>query len=244
MTDHPSAAPNPLNSARIHSARMDTVRLVETPEGVQLELRIAGPIARGLALGIDVMARGMLMTVLAIPLSFLGDSGMGLLMICFFALEWFYPVFFEMYFEGATPGKKALGLRVVRDDGTPVDWTASVLRNLLRFADGLPFGYQVGLASIMMSKDFKRLGDIAAGTVVIYSDRVLPPAKLPQVKPRQVTVGLKPREQRAILDFAERTESWGEERSVELAGLLGPMVGSNRQVERLLGMARYLMGER
>lgn len=223
---------------------MDTVRSVETPEGVQLELRIAGPVARGLALGIDVMARGALMGVIAIPLSLAGEAGAGLLMIFFFVLEWFYPVLFEMYFEGATPGKKALGLRVVRDDGTPVDWTASVLRNLLRFADGLPFGYQVGLASIMMSKDFKRLGDMAAGTVVIYSDRVLPPAKLPAATPRQVTVGLSSREQRAILDFAERTESWGEERSTELAALLTPMVGSTRQVERLLGMARYLMGER
>lgn len=223
---------------------MDTVRSVETPEGVQLELRIAGPIARGLALGIDVMARGAVMGALAIPLSFLGESGMGILMICFFVLEWFYPVLFEIYFEGATPGKKALGLRVVRDDGTPVDWTASVLRNLLRFADGLPFGYQVGLASIMMSKDFKRLGDLAAGTVVIYADRVLPPAQLPAAKPRQVTVGLNPREQRAILDFAERAESWGPERSEELAGLLRPMVGSTQRVPRLLGMARYLMGER
>lgn len=224
--------------------RMDTVRLVETPEGVQLELRIAGPVARGLALSIDLMIRGILLVLLVIPLSYLGESGQGVVMICAFALEWFYPVFFEMYFEGATPGKKVMGLRVVRDDGTPVDWTASVLRNLLRFADAMPFGYQVGLASIMISKDFKRLGDMAAGTVVVYSDRILPPARLPQVKPRQITLGLNPREQRAILDFAERSESWGEERSVELAALLGPMLGSNRQVERLLGMARYLMGER
>lgn len=223
---------------------MDTVRSVETPEGVQLELRVAGPVARGLALAIDILARGAVMTALSIPLAFLGEAGMGMLMICFFVLEWFYPVLFEIYFEGATPGKKAMGLRVVRDDGTPVDWTASILRNLLRFADGLPFGYQVGLASILMSKDFKRLGDMAAGTVVIYADRVLPPAKLPSVPPRQVTVGLNPREQRAILDYAERTEAWGPERAEELAALLSPMVGTNRRVERLLGMARYLMGER
>ena len=189
---------------------MDTVRSVETPEGVLLELRIAGPVARGLALSIDLIIRGMLLVLLVIPLSFLGESGQGVLMICAFALEWFYPVLFEMYFEGATPGKKAMGLRVVRDDGTPVDWTASILRNLLRFADAMPFGYQVGLVSIMISRDFKRLGDMAAGTVVVYSDRILPPAKLPQVKPRQVTLGLNMREQRAILDFAERSESWGK----------------------------------
>ncbi|MED5370847.1 MAG: RDD family protein [Myxococcota bacterium] len=226
------------------TARMDTLRSVETPEGVQLELHVAGPFARGLALLLDVMIRMALMIGVSIPMAFLGEAGAGLLLILFFVLEWFYPVFFEIFFEGATPGKKALGLRVVRDDGTPVDWTASILRNLLRAADLMPFGYQAGLLAMVLNKDFKRLGDLAAGTVVVYADRVMPPAQLPAAEPRRVDVGLDPREQRAIVDFAERSEAWGPERSEELATILEPLVGKQRRIDRLLGMARYLVGER
>ena len=73
----------------------------------------------------------------------------GAAFVTVFLLEWFYPVFFEVYRNGATPGKQALNLAVVQDDGIPVGWSASMVRNLLRTADLLPFLYGCGLLSMM-----------------------------------------------------------------------------------------------
>ena len=95
-----------------------------------------------------------------------------LCLLLMFVLEWFYPVIGEVYFRGASPGKHLLGLRVVHDNGTPVGFSASMIRNLLRFVDFLPALYAFGLLSMFASTSFKRLGDWAAGTVVVYKDEV------------------------------------------------------------------------
>ncbi|MGV8435388.1 RDD family protein, partial [Pseudomonas aeruginosa] len=87
--------------------------------------------------------------------------GLGLLLT--FVMTWWYMVLFEVLNQGRSPGKQMMGLRVVHDDGTPVGWAASLLRNLLRFADILPFGYALGLLCCLNHPAFKRLGDIAAG---------------------------------------------------------------------------------
>nr|GFD53798.1 hypothetical protein [Tanacetum cinerariifolium] len=76
-----------------------------------------------------------------------------------------------------------MGLRVVHDDGTPVGWSASLLRNLLRFVDMLPFGYSVGAFACLQHPLFKRLGDLAAGTLVIYRDAPTPRPTLPDAPP-------------------------------------------------------------
>ena len=75
----------------------------------------------------------------------LGKFGWGLFLILWFALEWLYPTVFEVYFGGATPGKKSLGLIVLHDDGTPVQLAASFTRNLLRAVDFFPALYGMGL---------------------------------------------------------------------------------------------------
>jgi uncharacterized RDD family membrane protein YckC len=77
-------------------------------------------------------------------------------------------VLFELSPWAATPGKRALGLKVVMDDGLPVTPAASLIRNLLRAADFLPFLYAAGLISMLVRADFKRLGDLAAGHVVVH----------------------------------------------------------------------------
>jgi len=78
-----------------------------------------------------------------------------------------YFVLFEMLWNGQSPGKRPAGLRVIRDDGTPITLTESLLRNLLRVVDFLPAYYLVGILSILLSKRSKRIGDFAAGTVVV-----------------------------------------------------------------------------
>jgi uncharacterized RDD family membrane protein YckC len=226
--------------------KLDTVRTIETPEGVELTLRVAGPVSRSLAWAIDVMIRSAAYFVIGIAVAFLGDLGMGIFMIVLFLGEWFYPVFFEVLRQGQTPGKAAMGLMVVHDDGTPVGWTPSITRNLLRFADFLPLAYLLGLTSMVISRDFKRLGDLVAGTVVVYRDPPMAPVQLAQALPIPVPVGLDQAEQRAVIDFAERARGWSQDRVEELAEVVEPLVGRPAAfgATKLIGMAHWLLGRR
>ena len=225
---------------------LDTYRPVETPEGVEIGLRMAGPVPRLFAAAIDFLIRMGVYFILMIPLSLLGQGGIGLLLVAMFLMEWFYPVLFEVRRGGATPGKKKLGLLVLHRDGTPVGWMASIVRNLVRFADFLPVAYGFGIASMLVDRDFRRLGDLAAGTVVVYRDAELVGYRVPTGPPLRPPATLDLDEQRAILDFAERLGTWSEARSAELAGLAYPLTGATgiEGVKRLLGFANWLLGRR
>lgn len=112
-----------------------------------------------------------------------GLGGAGLLLVAFYiglqlVVEIFYFVFFEVLWRGASPGKRALGLAVVGENGLPVSFTASLVRNLLRAVDMLPMSYLTGLVAMLVSERTRRLGDIAAGTIVIRFDRGRPVAPL------------------------------------------------------------------
>ena len=156
---------------------------METPEGILLELRPAGLGARFLAFALDGVIRLAIMYAAAIGLAFLGGIGVAFWLILIFVLEWFYPVVFELTPSGATPGKRVFALRVVMDNGLPVTAAASVTRNLLRAADFLPFGYGFAIVSILLRRDCKRLGDIAAGTIVLHEPRAAPRIALDAVAP-------------------------------------------------------------
>jgi uncharacterized RDD family membrane protein YckC len=225
---------------------LDTYRAIETPEGVELRLRVAGPPARALAWAIDLTLRLFGYGVLSLPLVPLGRVGTGLFFLVLFLGEWFYPVLFEVYAGGATPGKKLVGLAVVHDDGTPVGWSGSLLRNLLRFADFLPVAYGFGLATMLVHPQFKRLGDLAAGTVVVHEERSERALRAVEAVPQPPPVPLEPDEQRAVLAFAERMPTWGPARAEELASLAAPLVGARGApaVERLAGIANWLVGRR
>lgn len=203
---------------------LDTTRRYETPEGIALGLRIAGPVVRSCAWAIDMLIRAGLYLAIAIPFTFLGGLGFGLSLVVFFLIEWFYPVFFELR-QGATPGKKAMGLEVIQDNGTPISWSASLLRNLLRAADFLPFLYAAGLLSMLLSRNFQRLGDLAAGTLVVYRDKSTQRHELPDVTPVHPPKPLTREEQRTLLAFAERTPLLTPERQVELAEILSGLTG-------------------
>ena len=91
-----------------------------------------------------------------------------------FAMMWGYYVIFEAIWDGQTPGKRWLDIRVVQDGGYSVSFAASAVRNLVRFLDLQPgLLYAVGLVSMTVSKSGKRLGDIAAGTIVVHEQRAL-----------------------------------------------------------------------
>jgi uncharacterized RDD family membrane protein YckC len=226
-------------------ALLDTFRPIETPEGITLNLRVAGPLARALAWGADSLIKYGALWGLLMALAFLGSGGFGLWLIALFLTEWFYPVLFEVYADGATPGKKALGLKVVHANGTPVDWPAALIRNLLRAVDFLPLLYGFSVVAMLCNRNFQRLGDLAAGTVVIYREPPGQTSALPPGPALPPGAPLSPTEQRLLIDFAERGAALNPERQVELAELLTDFTGLKGPdgVERLRAHARWLVGE-
>jgi uncharacterized RDD family membrane protein YckC len=224
---------------------IDTLCAVETPEGVELEFSPAGPVPRALAWIVDAGIRCALYLALASALHGLGRVGLGLTLLTLFLLEWFYPVGFEVLAGGQTPGKKLLGLRVLRADGAPVGWSRSTVRSLLAFADFLPFGFAAGLAAMLLGRRCQRLGDLAAGTLVVHVE----PLQAQQAAQGGAEALAPPfpltlPEQRAIMGFAERAPGLTLERARELADLLEPLTGArgDEGVRRLNAMARGLRG--
>jgi uncharacterized RDD family membrane protein YckC len=225
---------------------LDTTRRVATPEGIELTLRLAGPVPRALAWTLDLLLRAALVLAVMMIVSRFGRAGTGVVLIASFFVEWLLPAWFEANWGGQTPGKRVLGIAVLNDDGTPVRWPAALTRNLLRAADFLPLFYGVGLMAMLANRDFKRLGDLAAGTVVVYQSTELERArKIPEAAPLPPPVSLDLDEQRAVLELAERSASLTRERFEELAELPKPLVGNlhaERAAARLLAVANYLAG--
>lgn len=223
---------------------LDTYRKLETPENIDLDIHIAGPLVRILAFTIDSLIRFGVQIGLLIALSLLGKVGMALWLILTFVMEWFYPVLFEVLNHGQTPGKKAMGIAVVNDDSTPVSWSASIVRNFLRIVDFLPMGYITGLASMILNKDFKRIGDLAAGTVVIYRENQNKAPKWPASTSAPPPVALNLKQQRAMLSFVERQNTLTRERQQELANHLQPVFQHQNQeaVNYIVRIATWLRG--
>jgi len=225
---------------------LDTTRRVATPEGIELTLRLAGPVPRALAWSVDFALRVAVVLVVMMLASQLGRAGWGVVLLTAFFVEWILPALFEAQMGGQTPGKRFFGIAVLNDDGTPLRWPGALTRNLLRAVDFLPFFYAFGLVAMLLTRDFKRLGDLAAGTVVVYlSTEKAAPRKIPEAPPLAPPVPLDLDEQRAVLDLAERAAGLTKERVEELAALPTPLVGSldgERAAARLLGMANYLAG--
>lgn len=222
---------------------LDTRQSLETPEGALLPLTPAGFGVRILAQLLDIMIRFGITTVIFILLSLLGRMGTGLALILTFLLEWFYPVFFEVTRQGRTPGKKWMGIRVVNDDGTPITFGPSLLRNLLRFVDFLPMLYLTGIIASLCNRQFKRLGDLVAGSMVIYE---APPARAPSFEIRgqlPVPADFSTDEHRALLAFAERSKYLSAERQSELASILQPLLASKDPVIAIKQMANTMVGK-
>lgn len=160
--------------------------IVVTPENVEVGYELAGVGSRCIAVAVDHLLQLVLMLVGVFVIAVL-SFGLGQLGSVFaktppywflagssvwvFFVFWGYFIVFEVWWAGATPGKRVAGIRVVRDGGYPVDLFAAVVRNIVRMADLLPPIYGAGVISMFVSAEHKRLGDWAAGTVVIKERR-------------------------------------------------------------------------
>ena len=145
----------------------DTTRIA-TPEGVEIELRLAGLGSRFSAELIDIVikALGVGALVLLVALLLGGLAATVVLTVGIFAAVVVYDVVFEVRSAGATPGKRALGVRVLLEDGAPVGLRASAIRNVIRLIEGFALLYIPAVIAIMSTRRNQRLGDLAAGTVV------------------------------------------------------------------------------
>ena len=234
---------------RSTAAVLDTVVTAETPEGITIELRPAGLSSRCYAYLIDVLIRTVILFMIGMATGFMGGLGNALLLILWFALEWFYPVAFELSRWGATPGKRVFDLKVVMDSGLPITPAASITRNLLRSADFLPLMYGLGCISMLVREDFKRLGDIAAGTLVVYQAQRVAKIPVNDVMPLAPVITLSARDQAAIVALALRAPQLTSERLDELAALAASVSGdagrSGPEVtRRVLAVAQWLLGRR
>ena len=155
---------------------------IATPEGVELDVTLAGVGSRFVAILVDQAIQwAVLLALLVLGLFVAGlasdeegnvSDEVGMLLGAGFVLalvvvQFGYPVLFETLASGRTPGKRWTGLRVVKAGGGPVTFTSSAVRNLLRLVDGLPGFYLVGIIAVLASARNQRLGDMAAGTIVV-----------------------------------------------------------------------------
>ena len=225
---------------------LDTQYTVETPEAIDLSVQLAGSVPRILAYSIDLSIRGVALFVLFLILALLGKAGMGLFMAVSFLLEWFYPVFFELFRNGQTPGKRYLNLAVVNSDLTSIELGPSMIRNLLRAVDFLPIGYLLGIASISVSSHFQRFGDLAAGTLVIHRPVSRANFSLPSVKPVAPPMKISVDDQLALTGFAQRHQQLSEQRKEELANLLQDVTHKRgtAAVAYLQGVGCWLLGDK
>jgi uncharacterized RDD family membrane protein YckC len=234
-------------------APLDTDVAIETPEHIVFRHKVAGPARRLIAYVLDVMLCYGALTVFTVivVLAFVGTGGLseaadgaggagiGLLLVALFAVQWVYFAVLEAWL-GHTPGKKALGLRVVTATGRPIGFRAAALRNVLRAADALPLTYSggvlslAGLTSMSLTRRFQRLGDLVAGTIVIVPERaqaatpliLFPPAQPHELAQLPDDVRLDADERLAIEMFLRRSPRLGRARQLELAQMIAPQLAA------------------
>jgi uncharacterized RDD family membrane protein YckC len=225
------------------STQLDSRIEVVTPENIAFKYRVAGPFRRLPAYLIDALIRAgiIVATVLLLGVTFSsGLASVGSLAIyIWFLVEWFYGGFFETYWNGQTPGKWAMGLRVVSYDGQPINALQAVLRNILRAVDAFPafslpndmsIGlYQLGLLASSSNQRFQRLGDLAAHTMVVVeeSPRLYGVAKVSEPEAMRlaelIPVSFEPSRSmaRALSLYVERRGGFALGRRAEIARHLG-----------------------
>lgn len=152
---------------------------IETPEQTDLEFALAGIGSRFLALAFDTLIQFLAAIVVFIGGMLLGAFAgdiykrssvwlVALMILFFFAVYFGYFAIFEAIWNGSTPGKRMVGIRVIKDSGRPITPAESVARNLLRIVDQIPGFYGVGIVCALLNRRNKRLGDFVAGSVVVH----------------------------------------------------------------------------
>ena len=225
-----------------------------TADGIEFVLFPAGLPIRTCAYGIDKIIQWLILVVIWSAASL--RSGVWLMLILNFCVDWFYHVICELAFRGQSFGKRFMGIRVVRGDGAPVDGASSFLRNLLRFADTFFFLCPIALVCMAASPGFRRLGDWAGGTLVVYTPRAIGFSRrsaaplLAGIEPVIPAYALSHDEKQAILMFSRRYPLLGEARANEIACSWARLLRANAaescglsDAAYLLGIARNLSGE-
>lgn len=183
-----------------------------TPEGVELELSLAGVGSRMIAGGIDLVLKLVLIGASAAALLSAGDFGLAVFSVAVFLVLFAYDVLFEVLGQGRTPGKRLCALRVVRADGSPVDLQSSAVRNIARLIDGPTLFYLPTVVVILATANNQRPGDLAADTLVIRTARrpgrrrrwVPPPVPPPPAATSWDVSAIKPEEVAVVRRFLER----------------------------------------
>jgi uncharacterized RDD family membrane protein YckC len=225
-------------------AAVDRTVEVRTPESIAFNYELAGLGSRFLALAVDqaiqlailaaifggiILAASHLPARSAphVPDRLAQSVAVALVVAIVFGIIFGYFIVLEAAWAGQTPGKKLLGLRVVRDGGYPIDFGASLIRNLIRIGELLAGYYALAAASALISRENKRLGDLAAGTIVVRDSRAL---ALSGLRGRHGETGYAPTaylagEERALVKrFLERRDSLRAERRQELAAQIAARV--------------------
>ncbi|HEX7666778.1 MAG TPA: RDD family protein [Polyangiaceae bacterium] len=233
---------------------LDTDIAIETPEHIVFRHRVAGPVRRAFAYFVDLMiCYGSIFIVAVVVLLFakgfeqtgealggFAGAGMGVILILMFCAEWVYFVAWEAT-AGRSPGKMLCGLFVVTSEGRPIGFSQSMLRNVVRAADMLPFAYLVGVIAMTCTKRFQRLGDLVAGTMVVVGNRgagraqpivLLPPATAEELAAFPSVVRLDAEERAAIELFLRRKHTLGVAREHELAEMLVEPLGKRYDFTR------------
>jgi uncharacterized RDD family membrane protein YckC len=204
---------------------------VLTPEMVEFSFQLAGPGSRFLAWLIDSILVLLFLFVLAVLFFCIGLgaalgaglSGSFLIFALFWLIKFFVQTFYSIYFElrwnGQTPGKRALNLRVLGENGVRLNMTQSMIRNLVRLIDCMPvFSYVVGLCSMALTRHGQRVGDVLAGTVVIQEEAGTLPEQLKLPQPKYNTLlkdatfvvrcgrVLKPQERELLIEVVQRRD--------------------------------------
>jgi len=238
------------------SNRDDSVQSVQTPEGIEFLLYPAGMLIRACAWLIDWFFQGILFIILIIlALIFRWVFGIWFIFIMSFALNWFYHTAFEILCKGQSPGKRIMGIRVVRGDGSPVNPGASFLRNLMRFIDTLFNLSLIAFICMITSRSYRRIGDWTADTIVVYitksSSRFASPYLkqlsmpwLEKIPPVNSAIKLSFQEKQAVLSFARRYPLLGKDRANEIADIWADKLGwdstQSDSSSFMLGVARSL----
>ena len=211
---------------------------IETPEQIKISYSVAGIGSRFYAALID---GALLLPILLVGYYVIGraildlDERLGNWLaavagIATFALQWGYYMVFEIAMNGQSPGKRALGLRVIKAQGYPISFSDSAIRNLVRIVDVLPFAYGIGLLTMLLNKNWQRLGDLAAGTLVVKDEgKASPhPVNAPSIQKSTYayagwiqTEQVTDAELIAIREYISRRESLPILRRLQLARMIG-----------------------
>ena len=212
--------------------------IIETPELIPLEFPLAGTGSRLLAMVFDTLIQGaaslaiMIPTGLLMGASSLWEEGshwaLAIVIVLLFLIQYAYFAGFETVWDGQTPGKRRLGIRVIKESGRPINGYDALARNLIRIVDQIPGVYAVGLVSVLLSSQNKRLGDYVAGTVVVHERPVAEtpsgwsergPAAEIKISPAKLATLTAP-EYDLVEAFLARRSELGEEVRWRMAGAI------------------------